>query len=179
MLIKNFGKAFFATTATISICLNTNQFAQAASFYFGVDSSSGEYGYGNLEGIDANGNNLLEENELTSFYFNSPDFGHEFTLESLFSFGSISLNPLEWNANASNAILPTGSYFSWKNGASHISPGWATIRWTDVSLDESPYLDETVSWDEERVPEPATLLGLLAVGALGATSLKHKPQETN
>jgi hypothetical protein len=141
--------------------------ASAVSIDFSVDDSGDNWGAGTFEGTDSDTDNLLTINELTNF---NMLFSLEglLTLGDLFGFGSFNLNTGVWNNDAPGLGEPTGSWFSWNNGGIAVNPEWDT-----VATDYTPTPPTPTS-----VPESSSVLGLLAVGALGASSaLKRKSQE--
>lgn len=151
-----------AALGAVSLVATKANPVNAASFNFSVNWSGSVYGTGLLEGFDNDSNGFLTKNELTSFGFVSPGFGHNLNLSSLFSFGSFNLNTGVWNADGAGWGLPTGSYFSWNNGNSSVNPSWATINGNYVPT---------------PVPEPASTLGLLALSTLGVGSMLKRKQQ--
>ncbi|MBD2180482.1 PEP-CTERM sorting domain-containing protein [Planktothrix sp. FACHB-1355] len=83
-----------------------------------------------------------------------------------------------------NIVAPTASPRQWASTAFDLS-AWAgqTVRLAFREVDNQLFFQAGVdnvkirSTPIETVPEPASTLGLLALGAMGAASLKRKQQQ--
>jgi uncharacterized protein YaiE (UPF0345 family) len=144
-----------------------------------------------------------QASSTNTYYDASPNSGatvdignYTFETEPYESFGSagselnmIVENATSWitigigekNALDMNRVSPAGGSYS----AIWMRPLLGSLGKLAVSSSQGMYQDEPDVWIEaeitsiEKVPEPASILGLLTAGALGATSLKRKGKENN
>ncbi len=139
--------------------------ASAASISFDSFHVNGtSWGSGTFDGLDNNADNSLTLNELTAFSYT--DLDGSVSLGDLFDFGSFNLNTGVWNADAPGWGLPTGNWFTWNGGGNAVNTIWASVTITNYTPTPT------------SVPESSSVLGLLGVSALGASSaLKRKSQQ--